>query len=203
MASDKNHRRAAIMAAQFKKSIQEPNEYVKFYIDDQNPNEWWILIYNFAGDNDEFVGGEYLLNVKAPDNFPFDPPQFFFYTDNGVYDTHKKVCISIGEYHRTQYRPALGMSGFINQLWNGMIGWKTLGHGINLKTTDIKTKKLLAASSKNFNRTKYPDIVTMIEDCYKEYSAKWDYSKIPIPTQQRLGINEVANMTTKLDSMEL
>lgn len=182
------NRVAKVMEAQLKKATREPNEYVKFYMNDENVSEWFILISNFDGDNGEFAGGEYLLKMVAPEGFPFKPPEFYFYTENGVYGTNTKVCISIGEYHSDQYRAALGMDGFANQLWNGMIGWKSLGGGISILHTDIKEKKRLAARSRDYNRKNYPDLIAKIESSFENYSQKWDRKKIPLPTQIRIGM---------------
>jgi ubiquitin-protein ligase len=182
------NRSAMLMAAQLKKAINEPNEYVKFYMDDENPREWHILIHNFDGDANEFTGGEYLIRMVAPEKFPYEPPKFYFFTENGVYGTQKEVCINIGHYHKEEYRAGLGMDGFANQLWNGMIGWKALGGGINILNTKADEKKKLASRSREFNRSKYPELMAQIESFYADYSSKWDKNKIPIPTLIRLGL---------------
>jgi ubiquitin-conjugating enzyme E2 J2 len=103
------------MMAQLKKATQELNEYIKFATkSDNEPNVWYILLSNFPGDDGEFAGGEYLCRMEAPDDFPFNPPHFYLMTENGVYGVETKVCVSIGEYHKDQYRAALGMAGFAN-----------------------------------------------------------------------------------------
>lgn len=165
-------RQGKILLAQFKKATAEPNEFIKFCMSDDLAT-WWILLSSFSGDKDEFVTGEYLCQMTAPEKFPFEPPKFTLLTPNGVYDINKTVCISIGEYHKDQYPAALGMSGFANQLVSGLIGWKSLGHGISIIKTTEAQKKIFAAKSRDYNVANHIDILTKIESAYDEYSKHW------------------------------
>lgn len=162
--------RAAMMMRQFKKATVTDNEFVKFAIDPKDCNTWYLLLRGFSGDDDEFVGGEYLVRMFAPPKFPFEPPQFYFLTENGVYAPEVKVCINIGEYHKDDYRATLGMSGFADELVNGMIGWRSLKGGINLINTTIAQKRSLAQSSRAVNKIKFPHIMDMINESYEFYS---------------------------------
>ena len=123
-----------------------------------------------------------------PENFPFEPPHFYFLTENGLYETGKKVCISIGEFHKDQYRAALGVSGFCNQLVSGLIGWKTMGTGIAIVKTTVEHKKKLASITYDYNRTHYGDIIAKIDSAYGFYSAKWDLNTVPQELKVRLGL---------------
>lgn len=183
-------RQTAIMMAQFKKATAEPNEFVKFAMSQDNACVWYIRISNFAGNNDEFAGGEYDCRMVAPPDFPFNPPSFYFLTHNGLYEIETKVCISIGEYHKDEYRAALGMAGFANQLVSGLVGWKDMGGGINIVSTTVAKKKELAKASRASNEAQHPEICRYIEESYSGYSAKWDQSKIPTEMMKRLGLAE-------------
>ncbi|QYB17424.1 E2 ubiquitin-conjugating enzyme [Pacmanvirus S19] len=197
-----DRRQVAIMAAQMKKATIEPNEFIKFaFKSESETNVWYIILSNFSGDDGEFSYqitnesgnvetkyGEYLVRVELPGNFPFDPPHFYFLTENGLYGVGTKVCISIGEFHKDQYRAALGVSGFCNQLVSGLIGWKSMGGGIAITKTTVKQKKELAAKSYDYNRSHYPEIIEKVETAYAIYSSKWDLSKIPHEMKVRLGL---------------
>lgn len=183
------NRQAMIMMAQYKKAIAEPNEFIKFVIkSDTETDTWYILLSGFSGNDDEFKGGEYLCRMFAPEKFPFEPPQFYLMTENGVYGVDKKVCINIGEYHKDQYRAALGMAGFANQLVSGMVGWRELGGGIEIHKTSVDAKKKNAAVSRASNWQKYPEIMSQIETAFASYSSKWDLSKIPEALKTKLGL---------------
>lgn len=166
-------RQLGIMVAQFKKATRNPSEWIKFSMREDRPWVWDIELSGFSGDNNEFAGGKYLVKMKAPREFPFKPPRFRFLTHNGVYDIGKKVCVSIGQYHSDQYRAALGMDGFANQLVSGMIGWVSLGTGISIINTSVEKKKEFAAKSLDYNIKNHLDIVTKINNSYLEYSSKF------------------------------
>lgn len=180
-------RRNAIMVAQFRKATSEPSEFVKYAMDEDKPWVWYAILSGFDGDDDEFKGGEYIVRIEAGAEFPFKPPKFYFHTPNGVYDVLKEVCISIGQYHPDQYRAALGMAGFTNQLVSGMIGWRSLGGGINIVHTTADAKKQLAADSALSNRRDHAAVIDMVHNAYIDYSAKWDIGKIPQPMRVKLG----------------
>lgn len=183
------NRQTKIMMAQFKKATQEPNEFIKFVLkSEKEVNVWYILLSGFTGDNNEFVGGEYLCRMEAPVDFPFKPPSFYMLTENGVYGVEKKVCINIGEYHADQYRAALGMAGFASQLISGLVGWRDLGGGIEIHTTSLEVKKKNARESRAENIKRYPQIMDMINQSYNDYSSRWDLTKIPEPLKIKLGL---------------
>jgi ubiquitin-protein ligase len=196
-----DNRGVAIMQAQFKKAVSEPNEHIKFMMSDR-PNLWYILIGNFNGNEDEFEKGAYLVRMIAPADFPFNPPRFYFMTPNGVYEVEKKVCINIGEYHKDQYRAALGMAGFASQLVSGMIGWRELGNGINIVHTDAKKKRAMALDSARYNAEKHGQLIENINGAFDTYVAKWDKSKIPAPMRKLLGMED-AKVTTQLSELEI
>jgi ubiquitin-protein ligase len=196
-------RRALVMTAQFKKATKDPSEYIKYYMPEDNINEWWILLYNFDGNNNEFKGGEYLVKMIAPEKFPFEPPQFYLHTENGVYGIKEKVCVSIGEYHKDAYPAALGMSGFAENLVSGLIGWKQLGGGINILKTDVAHKKILAMKSRKFNLENYQDTIVRIESCFDEYSKKWDVTKVPPSLHKRMGIVTKEEQSTEKNDGKL
>lgn len=180
-----------MLQAQFNFAVKQPNEFVKYYMSD-DLTIWYCLLYNFDGNDNEFEGGEYLVRivVNKETGFPYNPPHFYFMTPNGVYGVEKKVCISIGEFHKDNYISALKVSGFVDQLWNGMIGWKSLGDGISILHTSAEEKKQFAAASRAYNREHYPELIARIESAYCAYSDKWDKSKIPEPMLKRLGLNK-------------
>jgi len=164
---------AAISKAQFTKAIKTPNSYVKVAVDEQNTSKWYALLVGIWGSEGEYQNGEYLVEVILPDDFPFKPPEFYFKTPNGVYGVDKKVCISIGTYHADNYRATLGVMGFVNNLVSGLIGWQTLGSGIELVQTTAAQKKKMANESAQFNRKHYGAIIDKINDSYEGYSKKW------------------------------
>jgi ubiquitin-protein ligase len=122
------------------------------FVSTNNPLKLYALIYDVTGDSDEYVDGEYVIEITVTKNFPTDPPIFKFLTPNGLYDINVPVCIEIGHFHKSNYIATLKLTGFTLQLISGLIGWKTLGAGINIIKTSIPEKKLLAKNSSEYNK---------------------------------------------------
>lgn len=169
-------KRLKALNANFKKTKDVRESHLDFLMDNVDMGIWYVRIRDLLGDNDEFKGGEYIVQMIAPERYPFDPPQFFFFTPNDVYDIKKKVCISIGEFHTDNYAAAQGgMTGFARMLINGLITWKDLGSGISLlnpryvtASKEVKDKMLpelvskkqeVARNSIDFNERNYLDLV--------------------------------------------
>jgi ubiquitin-protein ligase len=171
------NRRKLIAVAQYKAAIKEPSEYIKYHITEEDVNTWYALIHNFSGNTDEYVGGEYLFKIMLPEEFPMVPPKFFCLTPNGLYGIDAVVCISIGEYHPEEYRPSLGVRGFIINLVSGLVGWREMTGGIKIKETTAKEKLKLAKLSRSANYANYPIIMKNINDAYDGYSKLWNVPK--------------------------
>jgi ubiquitin-protein ligase len=179
-----------VINAHFKKACKEPAEQLKFYLDPNNATVCYVLIHHVGGNEDEYMGGEYIVRMQFPANYPFEPPQFYFMTPNGLYGVETKVCISIGEFHKDEYRATLGLIGFAKQLISGMIGWREMGSGISLmKPTNASLIKA-AGESQGYNAEKHTELLNNINSCFAEYSKSWkvDLEKIDPKERARLGL---------------
>lgn len=176
-------KRTKALTANFRKWCLTRHPNIDFLFDEPeqgmaDPGIWWIRIRDISGKDDEFKGGEYIAQLLAPANYPFGPPEFYFQTPNGVYNTHKKVCISVGVYHAADYPATLGMGGFSKELPNGMISWRDMGSGLELVANEYHSAhkeqkprldaqysnniKSLAAASYAYNR-KNPMLAKLIK----------------------------------------
>lgn len=172
-ASTRPERVHLVARAQYKKAIREPSEHLKFHMCEDDVMKWYIILHNFAGDDGEYTGGEYLVRVELPKDFPFNPPSFYFMTPNGLYGLETKVCVSIGEYHKENYRATLGVDGFCKQLVSGLIGWRDLGNGINIKHTSAPAKAQLARESHEYNIANHAAMLMTVNANYAGYSSAW------------------------------
>ncbi len=195
-------RQAAIVAGQYKLAVKQPDVYLKFAMDEKDYNKWYILLSGFDGDEGEYTGGEYLVRIKLPADFPYSPPEFYFMTEQGLYGTETKVCISIGEYHKADARAALKVDGFCNQLISGLIGWRDMGGGIQILQTSVEQKKRYAAKSREYNLKYNAEILNKINDAYNGYSTNWDLKTVPEETRNKLGLKlkVEAKVETKVEN---
>lgn len=153
-----------ILVAQFDKALRKKENYIKFAMDEKDVRIWYVKLHNIPGNKEEFAGGEYIIRVIAPDNFPVGPPDFMAMTPNGVYAISGNLCVSIGKYHKDEYTPTMGMVGFIMNVISGLICYKDLRGGIGMEVTTDEEKKKLARESIEYNRTKLKEINNLIED---------------------------------------
>ncbi|MCK4967745.1 MAG: hypothetical protein KAS12_01705 [Candidatus Aenigmarchaeota archaeon] len=185
----KKRKPAAIAQARIKKLFEVPYEFFKITI--PNPANINILIAtlrNMSGDDDELVGGEYLLKIDTS-SMPNKPPSFEFITPNGIYEPGGRICIHIGEFHSQNYSQTMGIVGFISEIANGMISYKNLTPGIRIVQKSQMTKKIIqeyAKASKLYNLTHHFKLVQSIESSYSRTLVNWSEKnkKLPIEFSQ-------------------
>ncbi|KAA0194708.1 hypothetical protein HAZT_HAZT010722 [Hyalella azteca] len=56
--------------------------------------------------NTEFEEGIYHGRIILPSEYPMKPPDIIFITQNGRFETNKKICLSISGYHPESWRPS-------------------------------------------------------------------------------------------------
>lgn len=127
----------------------------------------YVLIFNIKGENDEFNGAEYIMELKADDNFPFTSPTFKILTPNGVYDNKSLPCIEIGHEHQNNSIASLGMIGFSNVIIGTLIDYHYLrnnGGGRHiLQDISISDIKQYSKQSIRYNNQNYSKIISLFK----------------------------------------
>lgn len=174
-------RREKLIYKQISKAIKSPDVNLIFMPNNDDLSICYVLVRNLQSDiYPEWEGGVYLLKIIMGDTFPMQPPKFYLYTPNGVYKTGTTaLCISIGHFHAENWRPVLGLIGFAKEIANGMMNREFLIElgGLGLVTSTPKEIKSLAQSSLQSIASEHGKLLDEMTDYYKEYSAKWDFSK--------------------------
>ena len=161
------------MSALRVKALQ--NHYKQVYQDKGHPNfwmvvdpgdigTWYVLIHDLG---EEHEGGEYLMRMTAPENYPYGPPKFELFTPNPRYQIGKsRPCVSMGEYHSNNYPAILGMYGFTCELIYTFHASDTeMGGGISMKTGVTKEEKLiLARESVAYNNKHYAVVMELFKE---------------------------------------
>ena len=57
----------------------------------------------------EFANGLYHGRLLLPFNYPFAPPSIMLLNPNGRFETNRKICLSISNYHPELWQPAWGI----------------------------------------------------------------------------------------------
>ena len=50
-------------------------------------------------------GGVYHGRIKLPPQYPLKPPSIEIFTPNGRFETHKRICLSLSDYHPETWNP--------------------------------------------------------------------------------------------------
>ncbi len=163
----------ARMKGQYRAAVKQPHKSLKYHMCESNMSTWYVLISNMTGDEGEYTEGEYLVRIELPERFPYSPPKFYFLTPQGLFEVDKAPCVSIGHLHEDEWRPALGVAGFCENLISALIGWRNITDGVFIQTSSADDKRRLAAASCAHNAAHYADILALIAGSYADYSAAW------------------------------
>jgi len=115
---------------------------------EKNILEWYYVISGPTGT--PYEGGLYLGKIKFPPEYPFKPPSILMITPNGRFETNKRLCLSMSDYHPETWDPLWSVGSILNGLLSFMLeNTPTLG---SLKTSESE-KRRLATISLEFNQT--------------------------------------------------
>ena len=81
---------ARVMLFQLKAALKADHPNLMVYVDESDVQSWFFLVTNLP---DPYVGGEYIFQLEAPNDFPTRPPKFQFLTPNGVFKPGAVVLI--------------------------------------------------------------------------------------------------------------
>lgn len=144
-----------------------PDSNVKIAIMGDDPTRFVFKIDGISGDHDEFKGGQY-IGLIWQDSLT-DPPQFKIYTPNGVIECNTAaICTSISKYHPQNYRPELGIYGFISSMMGAIQCWETTKHGIGMLYDGNLPKQIanirkFAKASKAYNTKYHADVLAAFD----------------------------------------
>jgi len=71
--------------------------------DPEDPLTWYFVVFGLA---DEYEGGYYFGKVVCPTDYPARPPYITLMMNNGAFEPHEKICLSITDYHPESWNPA-------------------------------------------------------------------------------------------------
>lgn len=148
------------LTKEFDELIQNPLPNIKITHNPDDILDWYCMIYGL--EEPGFIGGEYIFNIKMAANYPFDPPEFYFLTPNGRFDTGKKLCFSNSSYHKESWSPMWTIKTIILGFLSFFL--EKSSSGIGHLTTDINEKNTYACTSQKFNETKLKKILKQFSE---------------------------------------
>lgn len=125
--------------------------------------EWHFVV---EGPNDSpYNGGFYHGKLLFPKEFPFKPPAIIMQTPNGRFETNRRLCLSISDFHPESWNPSWSVSTILTGLLSFMLeNSRTIG---SIDST-LNQKRRYARESLEYNLKNriftelFPEIVTRI-----------------------------------------
>lgn len=108
--------------------------------------EWHYVLEGSEGT--PFAGGVYHGKVKFPPEYPYKPPGISMITPNGRFATHKRICMSMSDYHPETWNPMWSVSSILTGLLSFMMDNSPTTGSVS---TTVADKQRLAKASLAFN----------------------------------------------------
>lgn len=125
------------------------------------------MIQNVEKNNNiiwSFSLGVYHGSLVFTQQYPFKPPSIYMRTPNGRFQTNRRLCLSISDYHPDEWNPAWSVSSLLTGLLSFMLEDSS---ALGTMITTRKTKQQLAYESLEHN-LKDQNFTTLFPDLCKE-----------------------------------
>lgn len=152
-------------------------------------------------ENSPYFGGMYHGSLVFTQQYPFKPPSIYMRTPNGRFQTNRRLCLSISDYHPDEWNPAWSVSSILTGLLSFMLeDSSALGTMVTLR----KEKLQYAHDSLEYNlkdhnfTTLFPDLCTEIKQRLNEreiHESKLKVNKDSTTDSTTDGTNDSANGT--------
>lgn len=81
--------------------------------------EWHYVI--MGPENTPYAGGYYHGTLIFTQQYPFKPPAIYMRTPNGRFETNRRLCLSITDYHPDEWNPAWCVSSILTGFLSFML----------------------------------------------------------------------------------
>ena len=139
---------------------ENPSEYYEACPSLENISIWYAKIKNLS---DEYKGGEYLLKITFPEEYPFKAPDYQMMTPSGRFDINSKLCFSNTGFHGETWSAMWG----IDQILMGLVSYfyERNSNGIgHISGSTEASRREYAGKSKNYNNKTHKTILDLLEE---------------------------------------
>lgn len=173
---------------------KDPVPYIR-----AEPLPWNILEWHYCitgPENSPYYGGMYHGSLVFTQQYPFKPPSIYMRTPNGRFQTNRRLCLSISDYHPDEWNPAWSVSSILTGLLSFMLeDSSALGTMVTMR----KEKLQFAHDSLEFNlkdhnfTTLFPDLCKEIKQRLTERESNEAKLKASNATNGDVGTTDGAN----------
>ena len=126
---------------------RNPVDNITVYYDPQDIFTWYFLI---KINEEPYINGEYIGKLLFPTDFPQSPPGIMILTPNGRFETNKRICMSLSDFHPESWSCIWTVSAVLKGIYS--FWWdndKTSIGAVRAPCNETKIK--YAQTSKNYN----------------------------------------------------
>jgi len=144
---------------------KEPLELACSRPDTDNPLIWYFVL---KGPKDShYKGGYYLGKIEHSPEYPFKPPDFYFYTPSGRFHLNKKICLSNSGYHKEEWSATWNIRNLLIGLLSIFLDDGPESNGIGRLKDTQENRQKMAKQSVSFNIQNYEKEWEMFKDFYE------------------------------------
>ncbi|XP_031640486.1 ubiquitin-conjugating enzyme E2 J2 isoform X2 [Contarinia nasturtii] len=141
---------------------KDPVPYIR-----AEPLPWNILEWHYVingPENSPYYGGMFHGSLVFTQQYPFKPPSIYMRTPNGRFQTNRRLCLSISDYHPDEWNPAWSVSSILTGLLSFMLEESS---ALGTMVTSRREKLQFAYDSLQYN-LKDHNFTTLFPDLCKE-----------------------------------
>jgi ubiquitin-protein ligase len=153
MLTDKGVKR---VMKEIKEMKERPPSDKSFTISFQESNlqVFFAIIRSLDGD---YEGGEYILRIALPYNYPFSPPVISCQTPNGRFIPGTNICLNISHFHSESWSALITLEKIILSVMSVFYDEKI--NGVGSISSPPNVKRTLARNSKAYNQTHFSEVL--------------------------------------------
>jgi ubiquitin-conjugating enzyme E2 J2 len=123
------------------KNFESP-PYIRAAPLETNMQEWRFVLQ--GPPDSPYENGMYMGKVRFPDDYPFKPPSIYMLTPNGRFETDRRLCLSMSDFHPETWVPTWSVATILNGVLSFML--ETSPTTGSVETTLAEKHRLRAAS---------------------------------------------------------
>jgi len=140
-------------AAWVKEAMTEDKNFI-ILPDETNFMIWYALVFISDPENPMYKA-EIIFKLTLPDDYPANPPSVVCLTETGQFVIGSKICVGIGEYHKDNYNPSLGLPGFVHYIFCYTMNYddldKSAQHGLSIIVSTPEERRMYARHTRRYN----------------------------------------------------